>query len=249
VAWRDRVRAPIKNSLPLLAAAMVHIAFFAAAGLLSSQIASTTVGVGLVRSSVCGFVKELPNVRTADSSNLDPNSLLTLNAEILLGRLTLTKSAAYVRACYADHESSKSTDCNVYVREHLQGRDASKGNTSCPFGGGACAGQAMRFDSGVIDSNRDLGINYPRAEGMSMRRITTCAPIDAEKYATNWVDNLPEMYAEKKNTTTSVKFYEFGRSEPGGGCTATNSASFTNQSTFCVSQYMKDNFRQAYTIE
>ena len=247
IAWRDRTKAPFKNSLPLLAAAAVHIAFFSAAGLLSSQIASTRVGVGLIRSSVCGFVKELPNINSITSSKLDPDKLLVVNAEILLGRLTLSKSAAYVRACYADHQNSKSTDCNVFVKQHLEGLNASKTNASCPFGSDACTGTALRFDSGVINSNKDLGINYPRWEGVSMRRVTTCAPIAAEKYATEWVDNLPEAYTQRGNT--SVKFYEFGKSQPGAACAATNETFFTDRTTFCVSQHMKDTFRQAYTIE
>jgi hypothetical protein len=245
IAWRDRAKAPFKNSFPLLTAAAVHIAFFGAAGLLSSQIASTQVGVGLLRSSVCGFVEELPNVRTVNSADLDPKDLLVFNAEILLGRLTLSKSAAYVRACYADHQNSKSTDCNVFVKQHLEGVDASKGNASCPFRGEACAGTAMRFDSGIINSNVDLGINYPRVDGMSMRRVTTCAPIAAEKYATGWIDDRFEAFGGKGNT--SVKFYEFGKGDI--GCAATPQSNFTDQTTFCVSQYMKDYWRQAYTVE
>lgn len=112
IAWRAAVKAPFRNSLPLLLAASIHIAFFGAAGLFSSRIASTTAGVGLVRSPKCGFVKELPNVRTVNSAQLpDREQLLTFNAEILLGRLTLTKSVRQPWNHNVDHDHEKSGLC------------------------------------------------------------------------------------------------------------------------------------------
>jgi hypothetical protein len=83
----------------------------------------------------------------------------------------------------------------------------------CPFAGNACLTPAVRFDSGLLNSNDDLGMNSPSKFSLSLRRITTCAPIDAEKYATRWRDNLTEAYGGK--TKTSVKFYEFGRGDAG----------------------------------
>lgn len=209
-AWRGKVRAPFRHSLPLVLTTLVHIAFFGAAALLSSQISSTGAGQALVRNSACGFPKELPNVRAIDTTKLSEQDLITFNAEILLGRLTLTKSAAYVRSCYNDDTNTGLTDCNVFVQSHLEGVDASAvRNASCPFGSGACATAAVRYDSGHVHSNKDVGINFPSSEGVTVRRVTTCAPIIGEKYATGWRANLTEGFGGK--TKTSVKFYEFGK--------------------------------------
>ncbi|KAF2793447.1 hypothetical protein K505DRAFT_244347 [Melanomma pulvis-pyrius CBS 109.77] len=83
-----------------------------------------------------------------------------------------------------------------------------------------------------------------------MRRVTTCAPIISEKYATGWKDGVPETLAGLSNT--SVRYYEFGarNSEFGkgdNGCDGTNST--TNLTTFCVTKYQKDNVQAAYTVQ
>ncbi|KAF2684202.1 hypothetical protein K458DRAFT_303363 [Lentithecium fluviatile CBS 122367] len=78
-----------------------------------------------------------------------------------------------------------------------------------------------------------------------MRRVTTCAPIVSERYATDWMPDLPENFGNKTNTT--VKFYEFGKGDV--GCRATWWNRTTPLTTFCVSQYMKDYWQQAYTVE
>jgi hypothetical protein len=118
---------------------------------------------------------------------------------------------------------------------------------ACPFGGNACLTDAVRYDSGLVNSNKDIGINAPLKESISFRRVTTCAPIRTDNYATEWQENLPEAYGGKKtNTTTSVKFYEFGLGDT--GCTATPPGNITNSTTFCVSQWMKDYLPGAYFV-
>jgi hypothetical protein len=114
----------------------------------------------------------------------------------------------------------------------------------CPFGSNACLTPAVRFDSGPLNSNDDLGINSPMKHSLSLRRVTTCAPIDAEKYATQWRDNLTERYTGK--TTTSVKFYEFGKGDT--ECLVTLANETTNATTFCVSQRMRDYQSGAYLL-
>lgn len=79
---------------------------------------------------------------------------------------------------------------------------------------------------------------------MSIRRVTSCAPIDSEKYATDWKDDLPEAFGGKTNT--SVKFWEFGKGDT--GCRATGPKNHTTSTTFCISQYQKDYWQDAYTV-
>ncbi|KAF2122329.1 hypothetical protein BDV96DRAFT_482825 [Lophiotrema nucula] len=77
-----------------------------------------------------------------------------------------------------------------------------------------------------------------------MRRVTTCAPITGEAYASNWTNNVPEILAGLSNT--SAKFYEFGKSPGDQGCDATNVT--TDTTTFCVTKYQKQNIQTPYTI-
>lgn len=246
VAWRGKVNSPILNSIPLLLITFVHIAFFAVAGLFSSQVTNTAHGQALVRSDTCGFPVELSNPRNTESADLTTEELMVFNTEVLLGRLTLTKSAAYVRSCYNDDTNSGTAACNIYVQPHLVGINASAvNNASCPFGNDACTAPAVRYDSGYIHSGEDLGINCPDRDSLSFRRVTTCAPIKGEeKYSTPWRDNVPEGYAGLSNT--SIKYYEFGKGD--NRCEATTTNFTTNTTTFCVTQYMKDNFQDAYSV-
>lgn len=247
LAWKGKVESPFRRALALILVTALHMSFFGIAGLFSSQIASTGAGSALVRAGVCGYPKEISNIRSQEAYNLEGDQLVTFNSEVLLGRLTLTKSAAYARSCYNNHLDGGATDCSMFVTTYLEGDNASADvNASCPFGGDACAAsKAVKYDSGRISSSRHLGINFPQSEDVSIRRITSCAPIDSEKYATDWKDNRVEAYGGK--TTTSVRFWEFGT---GGasGCRATIPQNQTDKTTFCVSQYQKDYWQDPYTV-
>jgi hypothetical protein len=113
-----------------------------------------------------------------------------------------------------------------------------------PLAGNACLTPDVRLDSGLLNSNDDLGMNSLTKHSFSFCRITTCAPVNAEKYVTPRHDNLTEVYGGK--TKTRVEFYEFGRDDP--GCLATRAAESTNLTTFCVSDWMRDYLTGAYTI-
>jgi hypothetical protein len=184
--WKSRVATPFSQSLPLLFIPILHIACFAAAGLLSSQIASTRAGQALVDSRSCGYPKKLPTIRSAYSRNLTEEQLNVFNAQVLLGRFTLTKSTAYVRSCYNGDPKSVA-DCSHFVRRNLMGEQAAINMTAaCPFGSGACLTDAVRYDTGILNSNKDIGINSPPTDSISFRRVTTCAPIRVDNYATEW---------------------------------------------------------------
>jgi hypothetical protein len=244
VVWKSRVATPLGRSLPLLFITTLHIACFAAAGLLSSQIASTRAGQALVDSKACGYPKQLATIRTASARKLNSTELEIFNAQVLLGRFTLTQSGAYVRSCY-NGDPKGAADCGHFVRRSLVGKQSSVDmQAACPFGGDACATKAARIDSGILDSNNDIGLNAPPKESVSFRRVTTCAPIQVSRYATVWKDNLTEAYGNK--TTTRVKFYEFGSSDT--GCIAVPPQQTTSSTTFCISQWMKDYLPGAYTV-
>lgn len=150
LAWRGKVNSPFRHTVVLIVITITHMSFFGAAGLFSSQIASTGAGSALIRAGVCGYPKEIANIRGTEAYDLSGEQLVTFNSEVLLGRLTLTKSAAYARSCYNNHLDGGATDCNIFVRTYLEGVNASATtNATCPFGGDACSTPtAVRYDSG-----------------------------------------------------------------------------------------------------
>jgi predicted small integral membrane protein len=244
VVWKSRVAAPLGRSAPLIFITTFHIICFSAAGLLSSQIASTRAGQALVDSTACGYPKQLPAIRTATALTTSSAELDVFNAQVLLGRFTLTKSQAYVRACY-NGDSEETAECGHFVRRSLVGDQASVDmQAACPFGRDACMTKAFRVDSGLLDSNKDIGLNEPPKNSVSFRRVTTCAPIQVDRYASVWRDNLTEVYGKKTNT--SIRFYEFGKSDT--GCMAAQPEHTTNQTTFCISKWMRDYLPGAYNI-
>jgi hypothetical protein len=248
--WKGKVDSPIRKSLSLLFITTFHIAFFATASLFSSRVTDTYTNLALIRPGTCGFPVEIENPRNVHSVLLNPDELLKLNVESILGRLAYTKSAAYVRSCYNDDTSAAIAICNVFVKPHLSGLEASAvRNATCPFGSDACITPAARFDSGHLHSGEDLGINMPDSDSLTMRRVTTCAPVyGEEKYATGWKKNLPETRENRSNTT--VKFYEMGRTKD-NGCEATSQDAMTPNTTFCISKYEQQTteLQSAYRVQ
>lgn len=250
---KGKAKATWRTSLPLLLVSAIHVGLFTVAGLFSSRVTTTSAsGQALMTGGICGVPKEVDNLRGVDPNDLEGEDLLTFNTEVLLGRFTLSRSAAYVRSCYNKNDNGASGGCNVYVQPYLHGVNASSVNdTSCPFvNEETCAtSSAVRYDSGALHSNRDLGINSPESDAMTVRRITSCAPVNAERYATDWIDDVPEAFGGGL-TNTRIKFYEMGQITPGDndGCEATFKDSRTKNTTFCVSEFMKTYVQEPYTI-
>ncbi|KAH7128804.1 hypothetical protein B0J11DRAFT_578975 [Dendryphion nanum] len=242
--WRGKVNSSIKHSSGLISFTLIHIAFFAAAGLFSSQVTSTGANAALVERGPCGFTEDVPNLHNIQAENLNPQQLKALNIAAVLGRLTYTKASTYVRTCYRGDHSSATATCNFYVRPYLNGTNSLIKNVTCPFGNNACHNDAAQFDSGYLHSGDDLGINIPNVDSLSFRRVTTCAPIKGEEnYATKWENDVYQSRVAKFNTST--KLYQFGRSE--GVCSNTSKNNTNPSTTFCVSQFQKDTQVGAYS--
>lgn len=61
-------------------------------------------------------------------------------------------------------------------------RRTSNANAPCPFDRGRCVtgdDAAYEMDTGPIDSHFGLGINAPRADRVTFRKKTTCAPLNS----------------------------------------------------------------------
>jgi hypothetical protein len=85
--WRNKVSTPFGRSFPLLAITALHIGSFAAAGLFSSQIASTSDGQALLESSVCGYPQKLDYIKPAyHIANITADIVPIFNTQVLLVR-------------------------------------------------------------------------------------------------------------------------------------------------------------------
>lgn len=97
-------------------------------------------------------------------------------------RLNTTLSAAiYASSCYTS--SPDPLRCSVYTLPSLPSTIDS--NASCPFASGMCYFSdtaAYKMDTGKLDSNYHLGMNFPPGERITFQRTTTCAPIHIENY-------------------------------------------------------------------
>ncbi|PSN70721.1 hypothetical protein BS50DRAFT_486076 [Corynespora cassiicola Philippines] len=172
--------------------------------------------------------------------------------------MTLAKSAAYVRSCYSENDNTASGGCNFFVQPFLESDRASEyvnSSCTCPFGNNACTKDPICFDSGAISSSKDLGINLPETETITVRRVTTCAPIDADRYATPWIDDVTESSRDgDAPSNTSVRYYQMGKGKEGCYNLADewyqkNELPENNlTTTFCVAKSSRRYLPSAYTI-
>ncbi|KAF2813088.1 uncharacterized protein BDZ99DRAFT_496164 [Mytilinidion resinicola] len=110
-------------------------------------------------------------------------------------------------------------------------------NSPCPFADGVCETPALKFDSGLVDSNDDMGLNAREEDSIQIRRVTTCAPVlIEERYSSGWIQP-PE--ADDALPGDTFKLYCFGQSIP---------QTFPDNVTFAWSNYSQSLPAPPYTI-
>jgi len=97
----------------------------------------------------------------------------------------------YVRSCYAEAVDGQvpgsGKQCNTLVAPRIP--STLRMDKSCPFpGDGVCKSDAAVVESEVIDSRDTLGVNTPDEDRISVKKTLTCVPIDADQWATDWLD-------------------------------------------------------------
>ena len=185
--WRHSARSPWLRTLPVALLALINVVVFAIAAIFSSEVTKATGNGVLIRSPNCGRLEydSLDNGYTRDLQ-------AAYNTVILNDT---TEAAAYTRNCYG--EDANGLRCNRYVTRKILWR--TNVNASCPFDDELCffgKTGAMEMDTGPIDSHHALGINAPKADRITYRKIATCSPIKtSRKYRTIWNDTNPEHIA------------------------------------------------------
>lgn len=196
IAWARRgTSTPILlRALPLVAVSTMYLSALAVASLLSSRAIVGNNEV-LIRGTTCGWQGEYP--ATGDLQS--PRDYATADALIVSSRSSLQKSAAYVESCYGNDTDSAS--CGSYVKDNVV--SAIDFNAPCPFAVKLCAASAISIDSGLLDSDRHLGVNSHTKERVSFRKVTTCSPFSAQNYTV--LTNLT-----LNGTVINLQAYAFG---------------------------------------
>ncbi|RKK82868.1 hypothetical protein BFJ68_g17495 [Fusarium oxysporum] len=112
------------------------------------------------------------------------------------------EAATYVRSCYGDVKSSYSSMCDRYVTTRIESHVEE--TAPCPFTDGTCMTPAISIDSGLLDSDLDLGITATAGNRVQVRKAITCAPIPAEQeYSVGKITVTPDL----KETSGQIYYY------------------------------------------
>lgn len=145
--------------------------------MLSSEVTKAPWKEVLIRSADCGSL-EFDYDDNASSDSQAAFSTLILN--------DTTEASAYTRNCYGSNADE--LRCNRYVHRKIPWE--TNVNASCPFADDLCffgKNGAMKMDTGPIDSHHALGINFPKTDRITYRRVATCSPLRTpSKYRTVW---------------------------------------------------------------
>jgi hypothetical protein len=149
---------------------------FAAAGILSARV-TTKVSDVLIKGSDCG-IWEWPKKLNSDEQDANAvTSYLANYAEDV--HLASTMAAA------CQKNSSGASDCVSYAPTAIEWTTTTDG--PCPFGHKICyENTTVRFDSGLIDTTKHLGINSQKQDRLLFRRVVECTPLVSEGYVSDW---------------------------------------------------------------
>lgn len=191
-SWRKStgVKRPLLRTWGLAFLAAFVALSFAAAGIGSSRIAST--GDVLIISGNCGYF-DYPMTETKKELALVWDVADSWQHGIAL------RALSYAQNCYPDPTnmtiqgmndslttSSATTplaDCNVFTKSTLAWNYRT--GHPCPFGNACSVNDTdiIRIESGLLNSQDDLGINTTPENRIAIRRIETCSPLTLDGYS------------------------------------------------------------------
>ena len=186
--WRKEITRSCLGSLWLVGIAILNLIAFLAAGLLTSEVTRAAGAEALVRSKACGFW-DIP--LTVSGAPTQAWQTKVLNETV--------SAATYARNCYQTAEDP--LHCRTYTVQQIGWK--TNPNVTCPFASGMCYFSdtaAYEMDTGPIDSHIHLGLNTPKSERITYRKVTTCAPLHTKKF-TKLVDGTYTINGSPRNTT------------------------------------------------
>lgn len=228
--WKANTPRPLRRSIPMISLIMFHLVAFTIAGLFTSRFISSS-NETLVPKGVCGSWSE------------NYHSYEDLNAYQEYRKGTMQRSAGYTTNCYGSPPGNRF--CTGYAKQQISAKVDF--NFSCPFTDpDTCIDPTynIQIDTGLIDSDRDLGINAPPENRIQYRKVTTCAPVNSLKWlsgvnSSTWDTNFVRGPNDALPDEKSMYFY-FGP--------RVNETKVLGNFTYSVSNYSLWEATQMYAI-
>lgn len=208
-AWRSSTSSSFRRSIPLALLAIVNLVAFLIAGIFSARVTVTNSEGLLV--GLCGWLastadKDFPLWTQDDWAAGDALFVSAYNG--------YRQSLTYTQTCYTSNIlNSSDAQCKFpdtpYIESTIN-RDA-----DCPFGSEVCTGRALTIDSGLINSDTQLGINADPGNRLQVRKKTSCAPFDMDVYSSGWTQDVQpgtEMFFPAALPNDTYKYYSLGSS-------------------------------------
>ena len=169
--------------------AIAHLTLFILAGTFSSNLTNAGQTV-LSRSLYCGGFAA-PYV-SASQNNLNTSSVesYALSVQMIEQREhDLALAQDYANECYMSQPADyMSSNCNTFQKSRLNYTVSY--DAPCPFDAKVClpGTPAISFDTGLLDSRSDFGINSDDDSRIYYRKITQCAVLNDPGYTSGWVN-------------------------------------------------------------
>jgi hypothetical protein len=192
-AWRRRAKSPFARLSPLLILASIIATAFSVAGLFSSRVTTETASQVLLIGRDCRTINPVSN-----------NFSDMLSAEVWVNKRT-SSYLNYAQQCYTQAENSE--DCRLYVRPSIPLKTTH--NASCPFDEKMCKTKSIIVDTGLLNSNGDLGLNLPPSAQFQLRFVHQCAPLVSEGYVS--------LHNQSTYPDIPLARYHYGNSTTGSG--------------------------------
>jgi hypothetical protein len=238
--WRAVSSPVLRRTITLLIFAATHATIFVLAGVFSARIGDSN-GEVLIKSNICGFadVRALGVVDITDASLRD---FTKTDAGFVGSHQLYSHARDRSRSCYMQALGQDDPDCNGFVQPVLYSKVTL--NDSCPFNSKICDTASSTLDTGLLDSNHDLGINSPKKNRIQFRKILSCSLIPAErKYSSNWTLNatLPifPFQPSEGGPGVAFKYYNLGPQSVLG---------IDHPSTFWITNYTSANQQSYVTL-
>lgn len=187
-------------------ATMIYAAFIVA-GIFVGQIATNSYDAinVLLAPQACGFIN-----LNAGASGRAGYSNVNINVS--------TNAQQYARSCYGGGSIISPISCSVYPVSSLN-YNAEMTDQACPvLGGAACFeddpdASPLRLRTEVVDSHRDLGINAPQGDRLSVQYEATCAPLDfdfVDDFMTSTTSTFKDVFFYPSEQNGTLEVYDFG---------------------------------------
>jgi hypothetical protein len=184
-SWRRTAVKPFLSSMVIVLLAMSHAVFFMVAGAFSAALANAGQSV-LSRSPYCGDFNASYLATVNNGVNASTTGTFQLSLEFIAKEEhDVQLSLEYARECHM--ASSLSSSCDTFQQPRLNWKTLQNG--SCPFDSTTCSDSGTTvFDTGLIDSHDDLGINAHVDDRLFYRRVTNCTVLNDTAQVTVWVN-------------------------------------------------------------